>query len=151
MMFNACFKIKFAVFGLLLLLLGGCATPNYQYNQTFSSSQFSQMTNWYHDKLGFQLAGENAYPDLAALAALLKQADRAFMNQDFAACQILLERAQRISSRDAGVYVRLSYLYWLQDQQQQALQTARRALAVVGQDAQSRTEIQRLMIAIQQN
>lgn len=151
MMFKTRVKPTLFVTGFVCILLVGCASPNYQYNQTFSSSQFSQMPNWYNDKLGYQLSGENVYPDLAALAALLKQADRAFMNQDFSACQILLERAQRISSRDAGVYIRLSYLYWLQGQQQQALQTARRALAVVGQDPQSRTEIQRLMVAIQQN
>lgn len=148
--FEKSFKQSLLV--LAVLLLSACAkSPYYAQQQVYSSSQFNQLPNWYHDELGFQLAGNNAYPEQPALASLLKQADTAFMQLDLDACQIFLERAQRISSRDASVYVRLSYLYWLQKNKPLATQTARRALAVVGNDEQSRIEIQRLIVAINQN
>lgn len=141
--------MKFS-FLVLLIFLSACSAPQYQPGQALSDNVFAQLPNWYHDKVGLQLQGENLYPD-SPHAILLQQADRAFMQSDLQACQIFLERAQRIETRDAGIYVRLSYLYWVQKKSTQALQTARRAYSVVGQDDSAKQEILRLIHAIQQN
>lgn len=133
-----------------VLLLTACTAPQYHPTQILSSDVFNVLPNWYDDRLGLQLLGNNIYPD-APHKVLLQKADIAFMEQDMLASQTYLERAQRIETRDAGVYVRLSYLYWLQQKPAQALQTARRALSVVGADELAKEEIHRLIHAINQS
>lgn len=131
-------------------VLAGCSAPQYQSQEGIVSESMRFLPNWYHHKLGLQLLGENQYSS-APQSALLRKADVAFFQDDFQSCQILLERAQRIAPRDASIYVRLSYLYWLQDQNTLAIQTARRALAVVGADTLAKEEVQRLILEIQKN
>jgi hypothetical protein len=135
---------------LSVVLLSACSTPVYHPTAILSSEVFDELPNWYDDRLGLQLQGNNHYPS-GAHGSLLQQADQAFSQNNLQNCQIYLERAQRIATRDAGIYVRLSYLYWLQEKSSQALQTARRALSVVGQDELAKQEIQRLIEAIQKN
>jgi hypothetical protein len=137
----------------VVALLGGCSMQPYQSVDQIqaSSSGFSLLPNWYHPDLGLQLLGDNQYSEQVAFASLLQKADRAFLLNDLQACQILLERAQRISSRDPGVYVRLSYLSWLDDNLNGAEQMARRALALVMSDQAARNEVKRLLNAINAN
>ncbi len=137
----------------ILVSVSGCAPATYRPgvmgNAMVSESTLALLPNWYHEKVGYQLMGENQYPSNGTLAKLLKDADSAFMSQDLQACQILLARAQRINSSDAGVYVRLSYVFWVLDQMAQAEQMALRALAVMTNDEQAKAEVQRLLVAIQ--
>ena len=135
---------------LSVILLSACTSPQYHPTAILSSEVFDELPSWYDDRLGLQLQGNNQYPS-GAHGALLQQADLEFAQNNLQNCQIYLERAQRIATRDAGIYVRLSYLYWLQEKSAQALQTARRALSVVGQDELAKQEIQRLITAIQKN
>lgn len=139
----------------VLLFQIGCSTqPNYissATQKTTSQSGLRALPNWYHESVGYHLPGEQIYPDQPALAKLLMEADKAFMKDDLDACQILLERAQRIGTRETSVYVRLSYLYWVQQKNRQAEQMARRALAVLGADAIQKQEVSRLLTAIQSN
>jgi len=132
-----------------LLVLSACAPATFKSEPSRSESSLSLLPNWYHEKVGYQLMGGNNYPNNNALANLLKQADSAFMQLDLQRCQILLERAQRIASRDAAVYVRISYLYWVLDKAAQAEQMALRALAVMSDDAQAKLEVRRLLAGIQ--
>jgi len=132
-----------------LLVLSACAPATFKSEPSRSESSLSLLPNWYHEKVGYQLMGGNNYPNNNALANLLKQADSAFMQLDLQRCQILLERAQRIASRDAAVYVRFSYLYWVLDKAAQAEQMALRALAVMSDDAQAKLEVERLLAGIQ--
>ncbi len=144
-----------AVVMLMVVLVGvsGCAPatfkPGVMGNAMVSESTLALLPNWYHEKVGYQLMGENQYPNNGTLAKLLKDTDSAFMSQDLQSCQILLARAQRINSRDAGVYVRLSYVFWVLGQMTQAEQMAVRALAVMSDDVQAKAEVQRLLLAIQ--
>jgi tetratricopeptide (TPR) repeat protein len=135
---------------LMIVLLAACSAPQYQSQNGILDDSMRYLPNWYHHKLGLQLLGENAYSD-GPQSALLKKADVAFFQDDLQSCQIFLERAQRIAPRDASIYVRLSYLYWLQDKNAQAVQTARRALSVVGNDQMARQEVERLLLEIQKN
>lgn len=137
----------------LLVALSACSTHQYQSidQAQIESHGLAKLPNWYHDKLGLQLHGGNEYPQNGALKTLLQQADLEFVRGDFQACQILLERAQRISTREASVYVRLSYLFWLEDNMQGAEQMARRALALVVGDKMTSEEVKRLLYAIQAN
>ena len=132
----------------IVVFLSACASPQYHPTATLSSEVFDELPNWYDDRLGLQLLGQNQYPS-GPHGALLQQADLAFTQNNLQACQIYLERAQRIETRNAGICVRLSYLYWLQQKSSQALQTARRALSVVGNDDRAKGEINRLISAIQ--
>ncbi len=132
-----------------LLLLNACAPATFKSDISHSESSLSLLPNWYHEKVGYQLMGGNHYPNNNTLANLLKQADSAFMTLDLQRCQIFLERAQRIASRDAGVYVRLSFLYWVLDKSAQAEQMALRAMAVMSDDAQAKLEVERLLAGIQ--
>ncbi|MEY8203445.1 MAG: hypothetical protein RPR40_00095 [Bermanella sp.] len=132
-----------------LLLLNACAPASFQREVLRSKSTLALLPSWYHEEVGYQLAGGNHYPGNQALANLLRQADGAFMQADLARCQILLERAQRIASRDASVYVRLSYVYWVLHKTAQAEQMALRALALVAADAQAKLEVARLLAAIE--
>lgn len=143
-------KLVVAVF---ILLLSACSTQQYTSvdREQMESETMAQLPNWYHDKLGLQLNGGNQYPQQGALFTLLQQADLEFIRGDFQACQILLERAQRISTREPSVYVRLSYLFWLEDNTQGAEQMARRALALVVGDQTASEEVKRLLYAIQAN
>lgn len=138
---------------LLIVLLSACSTQTYHpQDQAQLDSEFlSGLPNWYHDKLGLQLNGDNQYPQGGALSTLLQQADIEFVRGDFQACQILLERAQRIATRAPSVYVRLSYLFWLEGNIQGAEQMARRALALVVRDEPASEEVKRLLYAIQAN
>ena len=132
-------------------MLTACAPASFKPNDMSLDSSLALLPNWYHEKLGYQVMGGNSYPENGTLASLLKYADNAFQHADLQACQILLERAQRIAARDAGVYVRLSYLFWVLDQSAQAEQMARRALAVMGQDSQAKAEVRRLLQGIQRS
>lgn len=135
-------------------LLTACSTAPYQsidQIEASSSDVLAQLPNWYHQNLGLQLNGGNDYPEQTALASLLKQADLEFIRGNFQACQILLERAQRISTREPSVYVRLSYLFWLENNTRSAEQMARRALALVASDVDASHEVKRLLYAIQAN
>jgi hypothetical protein len=134
-------------------LLGACSIQPHQSvdQMQASSSGFSQLPNWYHPDLGLQLLGENEYSEKIAFSSLLQKADKAFVMNDLQSSQILLERAQRISTRDPGVYVRLSYLAWLDDNLNAAEQMARRALALVMSDKPARDEVKRLLTAIHAN
>jgi len=152
---NKLLTIIKSVVVLVIIVTGvsGCAPATYQPGMMGSAmeneSTLALLPNWYHEKVGYQLMGENQYPSNGTLAKLLKDADAAFMSQDLQACQILLARAQRINSSDAGVYVRLSYVFWVLDQMAQAEQMALRALAVMASDEQAKAEVQRLLVAIQ--
>jgi len=132
-----------------LLVLSACAPATFKSEPSRSESSLSLLPNWYHEKVGYQLMGGNNYPSNNALANLLKEADAAFMQADLQRCQIFLERAQRIASRDAGVYVRLSYVFWVLNKTAQAEQMALRALAVMADDPQAKLEIERLLAGIQ--
>lgn len=133
---------------ILLFLLSGCSL-----HSTMESLEAGETRNtlpdWYHDSVDFQVDGGHEYPDQPALAKLLRDADLAFIQNRLNDCLTLLERAQRISTRESAVYVRLSYLYWVQQKQSQAEQMARRALAVLGKDSAQKQEVQRLLAAIQ--
>lgn len=142
--------MKYLSILIFLSVLAGCSAPQYQSQDGIVSESMRFLPNWYHHKLGLQLLGDNQY-STAPQAALLRKADVAFFEDDLQSCQIFLERAQRIAPRDASIYVRLSYLYWLQEQSPLAVQTARRALAVVGSDQLAREEVQRLITEIQKN
>ncbi|MGK0443815.1 MAG: hypothetical protein ACJA1U_000743 [Bermanella sp.] len=146
--------MKSVLLVVFIALLTACSTAPYQsidQIEASSSDVLAQLPNWYHQNLGLQLNGGNAYPAQTALASLLKQADLEFIRGNFQACQILLERAQRISTREPSVYVRLSYLFWLENNTRSAEQMARRALALVVRDAQASEEVKRLLLAIQAN
>jgi len=132
-----------------VLLLSACAPATFKNESALSATSLSLLPNWYHENVGYQLMGGNNYPSNNALANLLKEADSAFMQADLQRCQIFLERAQRIASRDAGVYVRLSYVFWVLNKTAQAEQMALRALAVMADDAQAKLEIERLLAGIQ--
>ncbi len=132
-----------------LLVLNACAPATFKSEHALSATSLSLLPNWYHENVGYQLLGGNNYPSNNALANLLKEADSAFMQADLQRCQIFLERAQRIASRDAGVYVRLSYIYWVLNKTAQAEQMALRALAVMADDEQAKFEVGRLLAAIQ--
>jgi hypothetical protein len=137
-----------------IALLAACSTTPYQSADQIQASHsevLAQLPNWYHQNLGLQLNGGNEYPEQQALASLLQLADLEFMRSNFQACQILLERAQRISTREPSVYVRLSYLFWLENNTRSAEQMARRALALVVRDEEASAEVKRLLLAIQAN
>lgn len=138
---------------IFLSLLAACSTQTRSpdFAQPKPTSGLATLPNWYHESVGYHLDGGQIYPDHPPLAKLLKDADKAFMRDDLAACQILLERAQRIGTRETSVYVRLSYLYWVQNKGRLAEQMARRALAVLGADAVQKREVSRLLSAIQSN
>jgi len=144
--------MKFVVV-VLVAFLSACSFQPYQSmdHMQQSSESLALLPNWYHERLGLQLNGGNEYPELQALATLLQQADLEFIRGNFQACQILLERAQRISTREPSVYVRLSYLFWLNDNVDSAEQMARRALALVVRDEQATEEVKRLLYTIQAN
>ena len=131
-----------------LLVLSACAPATFKSDISRSESSLSLLPNWYHEKVGYQLMGGNNYPSNNALSNLLKQADSAFMQLDLQRSQIFLERAQRIASRDAGVYVRLSFLFWVLNKTEQAEQMALRALAVMSDDEPAKLEVKRLLAGI---
>jgi len=132
-----------------VLVLNACAPATFKSESAKSATSLSLLPNWYHENVGYQLMGGNDYPSNNALANLLMEADSAFMQADLQRCQIFLERAQRIASRDAGVYVRLSYVFWVLNKTAQAEQMALRALAVMADDPQAKLEIERLLAGIQ--
>ncbi len=138
---------------LLSLLLGACSAPSLVpvTSTAKSTAGLELFPNWYHDSVGYQIKGGQRYPDQPALAKLLMDADKAFLQDDLIACQTLLERAQRIGTRETSVYVRLSYLYWVQQKPALAEQMARRALAVLGSDVQQKQAVAALLQAIQAN
>ena len=144
------FVLAFSV----LFFVAGCSThvgvPGTE-PQTTGQSGLAALPNWYHPNVGYHMPGKQIYPDYPPLAKLLKEADKAFMKDNLASCQTLLERAQRIGTRETSVYVRLSYLYWVQNKTRLAEQMARRALAVLGADAIQKREVGRLLTAIQSN
>lgn len=146
--------MKSVLLVVFIALLAACSTAPYQsldQEQVRTSDVLDTLPSWYHHNLGLQLNGGNEYPEQQALASLLKQADLEFIRGNFQACQILLERAQRISTREPSVYVRLSYLFWLESNTQSAEQMARRALALVVRDPVAAQEVKRLLLAIQAN
>jgi len=146
--------MKSVLLVVFIALLAACSTAPYQsvdQIQANNSEVLAQLPSWYHQNLGLQLNGGNEYPEQQALASLLQQADLEFIRGNFQACQILLERAQRISTREPSVYVRLSYLFWLDGNTQGAEQMARRALALVVRDQDASDEVKRLLYAIQSN
>ena len=145
------FECKFLVALFLILTLAGCAGQIVKDNSITMDTSLAMMPAWYHENVGFQLMGDNQYSGSGALVHLLQDADLAFAQLELQKCQIFLERAQRISSRDSGVYVRLSYLFWVQGKSSQAEQMARRALAVMQGDSDGREEIRRLLAAIQKS
>jgi len=146
-----CFEFKFLTAMLLTFILGGCAGQVVKDNSMTDDTSLDMLPSWYHQNVGYQLMGDNQYSGNGALVHLLQDADLAFTQRELQKCQILLERAQRISSRDSGVYVRLSYLFWVQGKSSQAEQMARRALAVMQGDSDGREEIRRLLAAIQKS
>ncbi len=133
----------------VLLSVTACAPATFKSDAVTSDMSLELLPNWYHQKVGFQIIGANHYPENGALAKLLKDADNAFNNQNLQACQIFLERAQRISARSSGVYIRMSFLFWILDESVQAEQMARRALAVMGSDNLAKAEVKRLLQGIQ--
>jgi hypothetical protein len=146
--------LKLVMVVLASSFLSACSIQPYQSVDQIEASKgsgFSMLPNWYHPNLGLQLLGDNKYPEQTALASLLQKADRAFLLNELQSCQILLERAQRISTRDPGVYVRLSYLSWLDGNMNKAEQMARRAFALVASDQYANKEVRRLLMAIQAN
>ncbi|MFT6260954.1 MAG: hypothetical protein ACJA0E_001017 [Bermanella sp.] len=146
--------LKLVIVVSVFSLLSACSVQRHQsvdQIQANKSSGFSMLPSWYHPDLGLQLLGDNEYPEQTALASLLQKADRAFLLNELQSCQILLERAQRISTRDPGVYVRLSYLSWLDGNLNKAEQMARRAFALVASDQYANIEVRRLLTAIQAN
>lgn len=144
--------MKFVVV-VLVAFLSACSFQPYQSmdHMQQSSESLALLPNWYHESLGLQLNGGNEYPEQQALATLLQQADLEFIRGNYQASQILLERAQRISTREPSVYVRLSYLFWLGENVDSAEQMARRALALVVRDAPATEEVKRLLYTIQAN
>jgi len=137
----------------LVVVIAGCSTSNLApvAHTPATTAGLELFPNWYHDSVGYQIKGGQRYPDQPALAKLLMDADKAFLRDDLVACQTLLERAQRIGTRETSVYVRLSYLYWVQQKTAQAEQMARRALAVLGTDVQQKQAVGALLQAIQAN
>ena len=144
------FECKFLMAFFLTLTLTGCAGQIVKDNSLTADTSLASLPSWYHQNVGFQMMGDNHYSGSGALVHLLQDADLAFTKMELQKCQIFLERAQRIASRDSGVYVRLSYLFWVQGKPPQAEQMARRALAVM-QDGEGKKEIKRLLTAIQNN
>ncbi len=142
-------ECKFLVVFFLILTLAGCAGQIVKDNSIAMDASLVMLPNWYHENVGFQVMGDNQYSGSGALVHLLQDADLAFTQLELQKCQIILERAQRIASRDSGVYVRLSYLFWVQGKSPQAEQMARRALAVMQGDGEGKNEIKRLLAAIQ--
>jgi len=134
----------------LAMVLAACSQMPQQSYEAQVGEHFQYFPNWYHHNVGHQLYGHNEYVSTAQ-GALIRQADTAFFEDNWQACQIFLERAQRIAPRDPAIYVRLSYLYWVQMEKPLAIQTARRALSVVGSDAMAKDEILRLLAVIEQN
>jgi len=145
------FECKFFVALFLMLTLAGCAGQIVKDNSITVDTSLAMLPSWYHENVGFQLMGDNQYSGSGALVHLLQDADLSFNQMELQKCQIFLERAQRIASRESGVYVRLSYLFWVQGKSPQAEQMARRALAVMQGDGEGKTEIRRLLAAIQNN
>jgi len=146
--------MKSVLLVVFIALLAACSSTPYQsvdQTQADGSVVLAQLPSWYHQNLGLQLNGGNEYPEQQALASLLQQADLEFIRGNYQACQILLERAQRISTREPSVYVRLSYLFWLENNTRSAEQMARRALALVVRDEAATAEVKRLLLAIQAN
>ncbi|WP_396588540.1 tetratricopeptide repeat protein [Bermanella sp. R86510] len=134
----------------MVFALSACSTAPKQLQDESQSTVVTQLPSWYSQELGYQVYGGNEYTQTpSALANLLRKADIAFIKQDYDRCQILLERAQRINSQDASVYVRLSYLAWMQNDPQLAIQMARRALVFVGDDQAAQQEIKRLIRTIE--
>lgn len=144
-------ECKLLVVLFLTFTLAGCAGQIVKDNSITMDTSLAMMPAWYHENVGFQLMGDNQYSGSGALVHLLQDADLAFTQLELQKCQIFLERAQRIASRDSGVYVRLSYLFWVQGKSPQAEQMARRALAVMQGDGEGKKEIKRLLAAIQNN
>jgi len=144
-------ECKLLVVLFLMLTLAGCAGQIVKDNSITMDTSLAMIPGWYHENVGFQLMGDNQYSGSGALVHLLQDADLAFTQLALQKCQIFLERAQRIASRDSGVYVRLSYLFWVQGKSPQAEQMARRALAVMQGDGEGKKEIKRLLAAIQNN
>ncbi|MEH6345869.1 MAG: hypothetical protein V7785_12340 [Bermanella sp.] len=144
-------ECKILVVLFLMFALAGCAEQFVKDNSITTDSSLAIIPSWYHQNVGFQLMGANQYSGSGALVHLLQDADLAFTQLELQKCQIFLERAQRIASRDSSVYVRLSYLFWVQGKPPQAEQMARRALAVMPSDGEGKKEIQRLLAAIQNN
>ncbi len=135
----------------IFIFLSACSQLPIQTQSVLSDNSLIQLPNWYHDSVGLQLLGENQYPKNRALATLLNNADQAFMQENLTASLAYLERAQRIATREPGLYVRLSYLFWVQQKNEQAIQMARRALALMQSTDTAREEVQRLLVAIKQN
>lgn len=140
--------LKAIVMVCVLAYLAGCAQTPQQALIEVNQSHFATFPNWYHPRLGVQLNGENQYTGYGPLDTLLQQADERFWQDDLQSCLILLERAQRIATRNAAVYMRLSYLLWVMDKPAQAEQTARRALSVSLLDDPARKEALFLLNAI---
>ena len=143
------FECKFLMAVFLTFALAGCSGKFVKENDIAADTSLVSLPSWYHQNVGFQLMGSNHYSGSGALVHLLQDADLAFTQMELQKCQIFLERAQRIASRDSGVYVRLSYLFWVQGKSSQAEQMARRALAVMQGDGEGKKEIKRLLVAIQ--
>ncbi|EAT10894.1 hypothetical protein HF888_14385 [Bermanella marisrubri] len=142
--------IKVVCLSWLLVVLQACSPISMQPEQAQQANVLAQLPDWYHQSLGYQVYGGNNYTQQPpALARLMQEADAAFMRGDYDQCQILLERAQRINSQNASVYIRLSMLAWLQNNAQLAIQMARRALVFVGDDVQARQEVERLIQTIE--
>lgn len=141
-------SVKYCLLICVCVYLAGCAQTPQQALMQVNHSNFATFPNWYHARLGVQLNGENQYTGYGPLDTLLQQADARFWQDDFQSCLILLERAQRIATRNAAVYMRLSYLLWVLDKPAQAEQTARRALAVSLLDDPARKEALFLLNAI---
>ena len=145
------FKSKLLLGLLFVFTLSGCAQLSVRDNDITPDMSLAMLPNWYHQNIGFQLMGDNQYSGSGALIHLLQDADLAFTKMELQKCQTFLERAQRIATRDSGVYVRLSYLFWVQGESAQAEQMARRALSVIQGDGEGKQEIKRLLGAIQNN
>ena len=139
------------IFISIFVFLGACSQFPQQSPFVLSNHSLIQLPNWYHDSVGLQLLGGNQYPENRALAKLLNNADQAFMQDNLTASLAYLERAQRIATREPGLYVRLSYLFWVQQKNEQAIQMARRALALMKSTDDARAEVKRLLEAIKQN
>jgi len=142
-------KTKCLMGMLFVLVLSGCTQLVVKDQFITSDTTLNTLPSWYHENVGFQLMGDNQYSGGGALIHLLQDADLAFTQMELQKCQIFLERAQRIATRDSGVYVRLSYLFWVQGKPAQAEQMARRALSVMSGDGEGKQEIKRLLSAIQ--
>lgn len=142
--------LRIIICGLLFVVLQACSPMATQTPPQAEYNTLAQLPDWYHEALGYQVYGGNIYSQQPpALARLMQEADAAFSRGDYEQCQILLERAQRINSQNASVYVRLSMLAWLQNNAQLAIQMARRAMVFVGDDVQAQQEIERLIQTIE--